>query len=269
MIKEEPDFIYRFKEEIPIPLLGQVDDLIGVAEAGVKTHQLNAFVNSKTANKDLQFGADKCKYMIVSKKKPESFHIPNIQVDQWEATHDKNGEVIDKFLGKSSMKEENSLMYLGHMLSKNGDNMPNIIHMRNKSIGTQRKIITLIEPMGPYRFEGAIIYIQSLLRNSILYASETMSNVKEKELRALEKIEESVLQKIFKTKLSCPWHLLYLEAGIMPARYQIHRQMLVFLQYILQQPKHSLMYKVYEAEKQSPTKGDWVSETSKLLTHTT
>ena len=31
MIKEEPDFIYRFKEEIPIPLLGQVDDLIGVA----------------------------------------------------------------------------------------------------------------------------------------------------------------------------------------------------------------------------------------------
>ena len=135
------------------------------------------------------------------------------------------------------MKEENSLIYLGHMLSKNGDNMPNISHMRNKSIGTQRKIINLIEPMCPYRFEGTIIYIQSLKRNSILYASETMSNVKEKELKAQEKIEEPVLQKIFKTKLSCPWNLLYLEAGIMPARYRIHRQMLVFLQYILQQPK--------------------------------
>ena len=92
------------------------------------------------------------------------------------------------------------------------------------------------------------------------------NSMTKKELRALEKIEESVLQKIFKTKLSCPCHLLYLEAGIMPARYQIHRQMLVFLQYILQQPKHSLMYKVYEAEKQSPTKGGWVSETSKLFT---
>jgi hypothetical protein len=53
-----------------------------VAEAGVKTHQLNAFVNAKTANKDLQVGADKCKYMIVSNKKPDSVHIPNIQVDQ-------------------------------------------------------------------------------------------------------------------------------------------------------------------------------------------
>ena len=41
--------------------------------------------------------------------------------------------------------------------------------------------------------------------------------------------------------------------------------MLVFLQYILQQPKDSLMHKVLEAEKQKPTKGDWVSEVSKLM----
>ena len=53
MIEEEPSFMFMFKDVVPIPLLGQVDDLIGVAEAGVKTHQLNAFVNVKTANKDL------------------------------------------------------------------------------------------------------------------------------------------------------------------------------------------------------------------------
>ena len=105
----------------------------------------------------------------------------------------KNSDVIDQFLGKTEIKEEKSLMYLGHMLSQKGDNMPNIINMRNKSIGTQKKILKLIEPMGPYRFEGAIIYIQSLLRNSILYAAETMCNVKESEFRALENIEESVL----------------------------------------------------------------------------
>ena len=192
-------------------------------------------------------------------------HDPNIQVDQWEVEHLKNSDVIDQFLGKTEIKEEKSLMHLGHMLSQKGDNMPNIINMRNKSIGTQKKILKLIEPMGPYRFEGAIIYIQSLLRNSILYAAETMCNVKESEFRALENIEESVLRKVFKTKSSCPWHLLYLEAGIIPARYQTHRQMLVFLQYILQQPKDSMMFKVFEAEQLSPTKGDWVSEVSKLL----
>ena len=265
MIEEEPSFMFMFKDVVPIPLLGQVDDLIGVAEAGVKTHQLNAFVNVKTANKDLQFGEDKCKYMIVSKKKPESFLHPNIKVDQWKVEHMKNNNVIDHFVGKTNIKEEKSLMYLGHMLSQNGDNMPNIINIRNKSIGTQKKILNLIEPMGPYRFEGAIIYVLSLLRNSILYASETMCNIKEKELRAVENIEEAVLKKIFKTKFSCPWHLLYLEAGIIPARYQIHRQILVFLQYILQQPKDSLMHKVFEAEKRNPSKGDWVSSVTTLM----
>ena len=92
-------------------------------------------------------------------------------MDQWNVEHIKNNNVIDHFVRKNNIKEEKSFMYL---LSQNGDNMPNIIHMRNKSIGTQKKILNLIEPMGPFRFEGAIIYIQSLLRTSILYASETM-----------------------------------------------------------------------------------------------
>ena len=101
MIEEEQVFMFRFKGLIPIPLLGQVDDLIGVAEAGVKTHQMNAIVNVKAANKDLQFGEDKCKYMMVSKKKPESFLHPNIQVDQWKVEHLKNGDIIDELVGKN------------------------------------------------------------------------------------------------------------------------------------------------------------------------
>ena len=36
------------------------------------------------------------------------------------------------------MKEEDSLMYLVLMLSKNGDNMQNIIHKRNKYIRTEK-----------------------------------------------------------------------------------------------------------------------------------
>ena len=118
------------------------------------------------------------------------------------------------------MKEEDSLMYLGLMLSKNGDNMQNIIGKRNKYIGRQKKIIQLVRSLGPYNFECGLIYIQSLIRNIILYASETMYYVTEKHYRAMESIEESVLKKLFHTKRSCPRHL---EAGLVPARNQIHR----------------------------------------------
>ena len=66
-----------YKGDVPIPLLGRVDYLLGVADVGFKTEQLNAFVNVKTADKDLQFWSD----MNVSKVKLQSFLKPELYVD--------------------------------------------------------------------------------------------------------------------------------------------------------------------------------------------
>ena len=208
---------------MPIPLLGLVDDLLGIAEAGYKSEQLNAFVNVKTADKDLQFGRDKCSFMVVSKMKLKSYHRSELFVDKWTLKHNEDGEMKEDFIGKVPMKEENSFVYLGHVLSKDGSNMPNIIHKENKSIGTQRQSVRLVEPLSIYTFESAVIYVESLLRSSILYSSEAMIHMKEFEYRALEKIEESVLQKVVGTIRSCSRHLLYLELGMIPARFQIQR----------------------------------------------
>ena len=83
-----------------------------------------------------------------------------------------------------------------------------------------------------------------------------MYNLTEQELRALERIEESVLQAVFQTKRSCPRHILYLESGMIPARYQVHRQMINFLQYLLTQPSESLLNRMYMTQKENPSKGD-------------
>ena len=71
MLEDEQNLVYKYLDEVSVPLLGGVDDLIGVAEDGYKT---NTFVNVKTADKDLKFGIDKCKVMIVSKRKPHKDH---------------------------------------------------------------------------------------------------------------------------------------------------------------------------------------------------
>ena len=265
MIMEEPSFMYKYKGEVPVPLLGQVDDLLGVTEAGFKCEQLNAFVNVKTADKDLQFGPAKCKSMIVSKVKPEPFHKPQLSVDAWKLEHTKSGNLKEEFTGKVDISDENSLMYLGYVLSNKGSNLPNISHKKNKSIGTQKQIPKLIESLGVYTFESAMIYIESLLRSSLLYASETMHNVKEVEWRALEATEEAVIQKVCGTLRSCPRHMLYLETGFVPARFKVQRQMLNHLHYILQQPEGSLLSRMYLAQVQNPTKGDWASEVAKIV----
>ena len=103
MIDEEPSFIYQYMGVVPIPILGQGDDLIGVAEVEHKTKQLNSFVNVKTADKNLQFGPEKCKTMMVSKKKIPSFHKPELEVDAWELKHEPNGIMDEKHVGKSPL----------------------------------------------------------------------------------------------------------------------------------------------------------------------
>ena len=42
MVNDMPSFMYKFMGKVPVPLLGQVDDLIGIAEAGYKSDQLNS-----------------------------------------------------------------------------------------------------------------------------------------------------------------------------------------------------------------------------------
>ena len=98
-----------------------------------------------------------------------------------------------------------------------------------------------------------------MLRTSILYACETYYNLKENEIRQLERIEESFLRKMFKTTRGCPLSQLYLESGLAPARFEIKKIRLLFLQYILQESPESQLYRFLQLQIESPTKGDWAT----------
>ena len=73
----------------------------------------------------------------------------------------------------------------------------------------------------------------------MLYGAEATYNLTEKDLRELKRIEENQMKNIFKaeTGIQVPLHLMYLEGGQVPARYQIQRYKLNFLQYILTRQK--------------------------------
>ena len=89
-----------------------------------------------------------------------------------------------------------------------------------------------------------MIYINSLLRSSVLFAAETMYDVKEAEYRLIERIEEDMLRRIFKTGSGCPIFQLYFESGHIPARFAIKRMKIMFFRYILTQEESSLILKI-------------------------
>ena len=68
-----------------------------------------------------------------------------------------------------------------------------------------------------------------------------------------------------KTGIHVPLHLMYLDLGQVPARFQVKRFKLNFLQYILQQEESSLLYNMLRAQQKHPVRGDWFSEVTNIL----
>ena len=140
--------------------------------------------------------------------------------------------------------------------------MKNINEIKNKSVWIMNKIFDKLRTLNlrKYYFECATIFLDIILRSSILYGSETYYNLKEKEIRIIERIEEQFLRKLFKTTKACPISQLYLEAGHYPARFEIFRRRLLFFKDILNEKPSSLVQKlVLLVQLEKPIKGDWVS----------
>ena len=133
--------------------------------------------------------------------------------------------------------------------------MLNIAEMKNKSTWIIRKIFNRLEILNlrQYYFECALIFLNVMLRSSILYACETYYNLKEFEVRQLERLEENFLRKLFKTTRGCPISQLYLEAGHTPARYEAKRMRLLFLKYILNEKSESMINKFLHLQFDQPT----------------
>ena len=114
--------------------------------------------------------------------------------------------------------------------------MVNINHIKKKAKGTIRRIFNRLNSLNlqKYYFECAIVFMNTMLRCSILFACETYYNLKESELRQLERIEERFLRELLKTSTGCPITQLYLEVGQYPARYEIFKIRILYLKYIFQ-----------------------------------
>ena len=190
----------------------------------------------------------------------ENIFKSKLSVDKWNISHDKE-QFSENYEGQVLIEQTDEHKYLGFMLSSKGDNMANINYMKRKSHGITRSIFAKLNSLNlkQYYFESAIIMMNAILRSSIYYACETYYDLKEREIRSLERIEENFLRKLLKTGAGCPITQLYLEVGQIPGRFQIIKTRLLFLKNILNEDQTSRVYKFFDAQEKNPKKGDWVS----------
>ena len=123
---EEGKHLYFYKNIVPIPPLGLVDDLFTISLCGYKTSMMNQYINSKTAMKKLQFGTSKCFKLHVGKTCNETL-CKDLFVDGWKIDivgDADTGKSVQKasFAGPEKMKVKGEQVYLGDVISSDGKN---------------------------------------------------------------------------------------------------------------------------------------------------
>ena len=235
---------YIYKETVKVPPLSFVDDILAVNECGVDSITSNAVINAQIQCKKLRFGESKCHQMHVGKENPS---CPSLTVNSQNE--------------KLSMKKVKEDTYLGTMISDSCDNNKKMEKTINKGIGITSTIMAMLKEIsfGHHYLDIATTLRDSIFVNGFLWNLETWYDIKEQDLKQLEKIDKMLLKRILNVPVSTPSALLYLELGLVPLRYIIQARRLTFLRYILTRNEDDLLLKFFKAQCREPSKNDWCS----------
>ena len=96
-----------------------------------------------------------------------------------------------------------------------------------------------------------------MLLSVLLFNAETWGRLTKENIKKLESVDLMLLRKLLQTPISSPKASLYLETGCIPIRFLIKGKRIMYLHHILTRNEDALIRKVFSAQVQKPTKGDW------------
>ena len=125
---ENEDLLYIYKNQVKIPSLGMVDDVISIQRCSSDAVKTNATINAFIESKKLTLSKSKCSRIHISKINPTAEHnCPELKV------HD----------GK--MANSNRKKYLGDIVDKSGKICTTVEDRQRKGSAAVAEIITILE----------------------------------------------------------------------------------------------------------------------------
>ena len=230
--------LLKYRNCVSIPPLSLIDDIIAITKCSHDAVVMNAFIEAKTQDLQLELGFKKCCQLHVG---CSSDTCSTLTVQSQE------------------MVKASKQMYLGDLLSADGKIDNNINERFSKGIGIVNQIITLLKEVhfGKHYFEMAILFRNSMLVNSVLCSIESLYGLKKSHIEKLESCDKYLMRKLFNSVSTTAVEAYYLETGTLPLRFYISARRLMFLWNILQKPESELVNQVYNAQKLSPVENDW------------
>ena len=233
----KPETLYKYKG-VPIPPLGMVDDVISVSSVE-NTQEINKIINTFIESKKLKLSEKKCSRIHVGKNHEQ---CPEIKV------HDH------------IMKEAEAETYLGDIVDKNGNIKATIENRKKRGQGAVSEIMSILSeiPFGKFKTEVALKLRESMLLNGMLFNSEAWHGLTSANVAALEAVDQQLLRSILNAHSKTTKEFLYLETGTMPIRWIIPQRRINFFKHIMTRKEDEILKKVFLAQKEKPTQGDFV-----------
>ena len=143
--------------------------------------------------------------------------------------------------------------------SKTGTIDETILARNLKSIGIISQISSILSSicLGSFHFEIAMV-LRAKFTNSVLTNSEVWHNMQSKHTESLEKSDLALLRSILNAHSKTATEAFYLELGIYPLKYHLAKRRFMYLWHILHTDTSELIRKVFDLQKSSSNKGDWV-----------
>jgi hypothetical protein len=232
---------YKYKGDanIPIGILGMVDDTLGISLCGKEAIRKNAVMNSFMETQRLTLSKEKSVVLHYGKKC--ALPCPTLKVH------------------KEDMKKEVSTKYLGNILSTSGGLSKNIEDRRNKGWGKISTIMGILSEvdMGVHQLEAGLRLREAILISSLLYSSEAWSGVTEKHISRLEVVDSALLKRLTGSHAKCPSEFHHLETGTWKLRHHLTYLRLMYHHHILTREDDETIKKIYFKQKEENVKGDW------------
>ena len=198
-----------------------VDDIIDLSssvEDFLASHQ-NALLFA--CKKKLTLSGTKCYWMVINKKA-------------------KDVQELELKIGEESIVIPTSeIVYLGDVFNSTGNNDGLIADRVKRGIKAMITVASLMAEteVGVHHVEIMLLLYRCLFLATMLFNSQTWSNLRKKDIEALRTVQLKFLKRILGLPSSTANAFTFLEFGILPIEFEIEKRQLMYLHRILQLSK--------------------------------
>ena len=222
-----------------------IADLNGHFGDVIVSHQ-NAINFAK--RKKLELAPDKC-YILLIKQKNKDNPVPVLYI---------NGEVVS---------EVSALKYLGDVFNALGNNDDLIKDRVKRGIAAMVSINGFMREtsMGHHTLSVYLLLHQAIFLSSVLFNSQAWSNIKDKHVKELTTLQLKYLKKMMGVRPATANAFVYLELGVLPIEYEIHRRQILFLHHVMNLSEDDPVKKVWRNQTVLPDHDNWWTNVKLLM----